>query len=1623
MAGNYTERLSRGENEGSRSPASPSPSKLWTQTAALTRKNWIIIWQHKWWNLFRCFIIPVAYSSYVAQTSNFYKDTGNRGPGHVAVLPQIPSDLMGYKLVTYDPSGAGTPVLHAALAAAGVESVVETVTNGADVSRTCRSNLNGRSDCFAAVFFDGVSQSTGELNYTLRSDFGLDVVDVDDWSKDDFMKRLLPLQWAIDATWMNTVTGRVPSRPDAWLYTALNNKGYDEKTRIDFLKDMSGPLVISFVVNFLFLAYHLPGYVAAERAVGLTELLEAMGCGALARVLSWHLSITASHLPSLIAMAALYRGVIFKGTNMGFLIVAYIVIGISIASWTFFVAVPFAKKPTLAAIASVGFTFIGAIAGILVESRAVAQGVLTIFLPTSLVIFIHRNAASWEVEDRTFSWTKQSPAGDASALLLVLFGVINIFLWPFVAIVAERAIFGLPSTHSDKAPGLFSRLFERFRIAGATHAQSMDPLFAIHVSHLHKSYDSRRFFFFGRKRRVLAIEDLSFNVPRGEIFCLLGRNGAAKSTALSIIAGLTPRTSGVVQYAPDLRVGIAGQKDVLWDDLDCEQHAALWRSIKGLDGRRNPALDLDLLARCDLTPKAKCLSQKLSGGQKRKLQLACALAGGSNLLLLDEISSGLDPLSRRAIWKVLADVRGHGLEGGSPATVVLTTHFLDEADYLGDEIAILKAPGRLLAVDSPVGLKTRLGHGFILAVDDARSTAPQTALEILDALRVHDPNINMHATKGRHLYTTGSDDVNNVRTLARVLAQKRARDPHMRYTVGSTTLEDVFIDLNRAAGDEDESSRPLPAFSHDASSAPSETDKAGDIEMQVSQANVGGQLSLTPGGRRAWWRVGAEMAASVVHKRLWILRRAWLIPVAAVVAITLGATVPMVFMKGKAPTCEPITKTEEGLRLLTYPFSMFAMDPRIAKPLYAPGDTQLGNWSSTPGLNLRTVDSRGALESTIRNNILNETFGGIALGPGLVAYEGDPQGHILQVKGLSALNLYSNAMFQELAPGAPFRIRVSYEVLPFPDFSPTGKALLWIVFFGMVMAIWPAFASIYPATEKRSGVRINQYSNGARPAAVWAGHLAFELPGIFIVATLITIACAGAGQFTGLGQFWVCLVLYGISATCYAFLFSLFFKTSFGAWAAIAVINGVIFLFYVVLYQVIAMADKTGSADHNMAVGHFGYAVLHPVASVVRAAFVSVNIFNLRCDGHGGPTTKDLSDMTLFGGPIVYMIGQGAIAFALLVWVDSGYPIPHWARRTGKIKGADPTRSPDVLAEAARAASSDDALVVNRLTKQFEKKVKPSVDDVTFGVAQGDTFALIGPNGAGKTTTLGVVRGVERPTRGDVRVTGYSIVRDRNRAREALGVCPQHSAIDAHLTVHQHLWLYGRLKGVLRSALTRDVDTLLAVSGLTVKSGELASSLSGGNQRKLSLACALIGDRPVILIDEFSSGVDPFSKREAWRTLETLTRERAVVMTTHSMEEVDALSNRVGIIASKLLAVGTPASLKSRFATYEVHVRADEVQPLVAYLCESGFDSAHVATDTLTRISVPGVREDQLDALLGALRAAERDLALCEMTLHEASTEAAFLAIVRENNVKEEKTEDEPKKIKWWQRKKGEDRV
>ena len=220
----------------------------------------------------------------------------------------------------------------------------------------------------------------------------------------------------------------------------------------------------------------------------------------------------------------------------------------------------------------------------------------------------------------------------------------------------------------------------------------------------------------------------------------------------------------------------------------------------------------------------------------------------------------------------------------------------------------------------------------------------------------------------------------------------------------------------------------------------------------------------------------------------------------------------------------------------------------------------------------------------------------------------------------------------------------------------------------------------------------------------------------------------------------------------------------------------------------------------------------------------------------------------------------------------------------------------------------------------------PTVDGVTFGMRRGECFGLLGHNGAGKTTTVSMLSGLIMPTAGDAYINGHSIRTDMDVIHSSLGVCPQHDLLWPDVTAAEHLAFYGRLKGLSGEELDKEIARLLEAVSLTEFGNKGSKTFSGGMQRRLSIACSLIGNPAVVFLDEPTTGLDPENRRGVWHVIgEALNNDSIVVLTTHSMEEAEALSDRLGIMASgKLRAVGTSAHLKGKFgAGYRISLTMD----------------------------------------------------------------------------------------------------
>jgi ATP-binding cassette subfamily A (ABC1) protein 3 len=375
---------------------------------------------------------------------------------------------------------------------------------------------------------------------------------------------------------------------------------------------------------------------------------------------------------------------------------------------------------------------------------------------------------------------------------------------------------------------------------------------------------------------------------------------------------------------------------------------------------------------------------------------------------------------------------------------------LDEADYLGDQVAILQAPGKLLALDNPVGLKHRLGKGFSLTIDAGSSRS-----SLLEALRRDTLTTNAGESRGKIVLSTGSNDVERIQQLVDRVARDGALDSSLRYQVNSSTLEDVFLDLNAEPADQAESATTLPLPISD-EIVPAASQKSGEDatyssekDLEVAPANVtNDSLRLTPGHKPTLLSIPID-AWTIVRKRLLVLRRSWLLPLVAVIMVICATCIPLFFLGNRAQTCALLTR-ERLIQPLTYPRSAF---PFLYPPLLVAPQSLLGEYTAAFGKVILAVPDNTTFVDTIRQDPANLTFGGISINPdpagsSLFAWEGTA---VLN-KGLSALNLISNTLLNRItgvtgtSTADTFRINLDFQFLPSPSFLSTAQAMKWIAF-------------------------------------------------------------------------------------------------------------------------------------------------------------------------------------------------------------------------------------------------------------------------------------------------------------------------------------------------------------------------------------------------------------------------------------------------------------------------------------------------------------------------------------------------------------------------------------------------
>ncbi len=221
-------------------------------------------------------------------------------------------------------------------------------------------------------------------------------------------------------------------------------------------------------------------------------------------------------------------------------------------------------------------------------------------------------------------------------------------------------------------------------------------------------------------------------------------------------------------------------------------------------------------------------------------------------------------------------------------------------------------------------------------------------------------------------------------------------------------------------------------------------------------------------------------------------------------------------------------------------------------------------------------------------------------------------------------------------------------------------------------------------------------------------------------------------------------------------------------------------------------------------------------------------------------------------------------------------------------------------------------------TTELVKRYKDitAVDKLNLDIEQGELFSLLGVNGAGKTTTIKMLTCLTKPTAGDAFVGGKSITKEPKLVKEMIGVSPQETAVASNLSVKENLELICGIHGFSKEKTKERIERLSAQFSLNEVLKRKAGKLSGGWQRRVSIAMALISEPQILFLDEPTLGLDVIARHELWDVIRTLKGKITIILTTHYMEEAEALSDRIGIMRSgSLLAVGTVEELNRKAGT------------------------------------------------------------------------------------------------------------
>lgn len=1117
----------------------------------------------------------------------------------------------------------------------------------------------------------------------------------------------------------------------------------------------------------------------------------------------------------------------------------------------------------------------------------------------------------------------------------------------------------------------------------------------------------------------VAVDDLHLDICKGHITAFLGHNGAGKTTTMNMLTGMFQPTSGTAFVnGYDIRtnmnearssIGICPQFDILFPNLTIEEHLYFFAAMKGVPKEKLKAEVDEMVETMLFQPYLHNFPTELSGGWKRRLSVCIALVGGSSCIILDEPTSGMDPSTRRILWSILAEVK-------KTRTILLSTHFMDEADILGDRVCIMNH-GVLHACGSSSFLKDKFGCGYHLMFSSNTSEFSATEAGVIaQTVQRVIPQATIDAHIGQDLnLVLPFDQVSKFPTLFNNLDEIKASLHIDSYGIMLTSMDEVFIKCTEDARKNTEQSQIRRGSARGSFCLHDE--EAKELTKQIFVGIQDRQASP--------FTLFLMQIKTCVTKNVIVSIRERSMSYAALVMACVIIWGLMFRKEFTSRLNNP--KNSPPLDLSTRPWvSSFgytnqkmtywvdeSADGSLANELNSAMDgyvTDFNEWCTTEKAGTETclaLHNVANKTSDVTTNMIDTFdeygptmfdqtyFQGVGIGKTAFGYG---------VKGFKSANAsyaafngqhyHTTASALNLMGSMLYRMAQDYmgdspkgEIITYNHPLPLNATELSTVtgqdigsnssrdhanqaLFAVCLIC--ALMCREKVTENVSKSKHIQSLTGLPYFSYWISFFIIDLLKFAIMVIPVAyIFRLYDDPIFGWGWSWLYICFYMIICAWamlpFMYLCSLYFIVPSTCVIALLLLVSIIGQLVHTWIAIWVMQDAGLDEENPPYVCFFSSifgetfcatrVAIHNTTEAYFPPYTFLEIINKHygnneslylctqddqyeqlCEEENITYNanywayEDETNSDGVGKQIQLLIYQGFHWFLVLVVFEmistrlSFELVKRLFRsnqvRTGGNGKVAVATDEDVIAEAERVCAADnlhtdEVLVCRNLNKIYSTRTGPlnAVVDISFGVKPQTCFGLLGVNGAGKTTTFKMLTGDEQITSGDCWTASHSLVTDRAAAQKCVGYCPQFNALIDSLTGTETLQMYCGLRGLSRDDTANSVKELLNILDLAIYQNKPCGIYSGGNKRKLSVALAMIGEPPLLFLDEPSTGMDPGARHALWESIVKIQhRGSSVILTSHSMEECEALCSKLAIMVNgHFQCFGSVQHLRNRF--------------------------------------------------------------------------------------------------------------